>query len=244
MDSIEHGPRYEWFQSLRAEWFRMMRPLGDWIPWELRDRVEFTSDQRASAFWGEGLMQEAMPLRREHLLHCRVVPDRVVLLEQLPQGGKVAEVGTSQGVFAREILRIMQPSELHVIDHIIHDRVREFAAESGSIGRVHVHHKDSVSALEAFADGYFDMIYIDAQHAYEGVRRDAETARLKVATDGLLVFNDYTPWSYVEMEPYGVVAAVNELCVERGWEIVYLALPPHMYCDVAVRRIAAAGVAK
>jgi preprotein translocase subunit YajC len=26
----------------------------------------------------------------------------------------------------------------------------------------------------------------------------------------LLVFNDYTMWSYAEMQPYGVVAAVNE----------------------------------
>ena len=64
--------------------------------------------------------------------------------------------------------------------------------------------------------------------------------RVKIKADGLLVFNDYTVWSYVEMQPYGVVAAVNELCVEEGWEIVYLALPAHMYCDVAVQRMAPA----
>ena len=77
----------------------------------------------------------------------------------------------------------------------------------------------------------------DAQHTYEGVKRDIGVAHSKIKTDGLLVFNDYTVWSYVEMQPYGIVAAVNELCTEEGWEIVYLALPPHMYCDVAVRRV-------
>jgi len=94
-----------------------------------------------------------------------------------------------------------------------------------------------VEALGSFPDEYFDWIYIDAQHTYDGVKRDIAAARRKIKADGLLVFNDYTMWSYVEMQPYGVVAAVNELCIEEGWEIVYLALPSHMYCDVAVRRM-------
>jgi len=49
--------------------------------------------------------------------------------------------------------------------------------------------------------------------------------------------NDYTIWSYEEMEPYGLVAAVNELCIDDHWKLVYLALPCHMYCDVAVRKM-------
>ena len=76
-----------------------------------------------------------------------------------------------------------------------------------------------------FRDGYFDWIYIDAQHDYEGVKRDIGVARRKVKDAGLLVFNDYIVWSYVEMAPYGVVAAVNELCREDRWELIYLALP-------------------
>ncbi len=94
-----------------------------------------------------------------------------------------------------------------------------------------------MKALESFPDAYFDWINIDAQHTYEGVKRDINAARRKVKADGLLVFNDYTMWSYVEMQPYGVVAAVNELCLEDNWTITYLALPDHMYCDVAFRRI-------
>jgi len=69
------------------------------------------------------------------------------------------------------------------------------------------------------------------------VRRDIAVGRRKVKKTGLMLFNDYIPWSYVEMQPYGVMAAVNELCIDDGWEIVYLALPPHMYCDVALRRV-------
>jgi hypothetical protein len=68
------------------------------------------------------------------------------------------------------------------------------------------------------------------------VKRDIDVARCKVKDGGLLVFNDYIVWSYVEMEPYGVVAAVNELCTEDKWEMIYLALPSHMYCDVALKK--------
>jgi predicted O-methyltransferase YrrM len=164
------------------------------------------------------------------------VPDRLALLERLPKGGVVAEVGTLHGEFAREILRITEPQELHLIDHEAHPDVVTLTEESSLRDRVRFHHRDSAEALQAFPDRYFDWIYIDAQHAYDGVKRDIDVARCKVKDGGLLVFNDYIVWSYVEMEPYGVVAAVNELCTEDKWEMIYLALPSHMYCDVALKK--------
>ncbi len=229
--------REHWFTKLRAEWFRMLRPMGSWVPWELREHVQLDERSEETSFWEQGLLKAAPQLGADHLRHCIVVPDRRVLLEKLPKGGIVAEVGTLQGEFSREILRIAEPRELHLIDIEIHPRVVELTREASARSQVHVHHQDSVEALETFGDKYFDWIYIDAQHAYEGVKRDVDVARRKVKDDGLLVFNDYIVWSYVEMEPYGVVAAVNELCTEDHWEVIYLALPSHMYCDVALRRI-------
>jgi hypothetical protein len=76
-----------------------------------------------------------------------------------------------------------------------------------------------------------------SQHTYEGVQRDIAAAVAKVKSDGFLVFNDYTMWSYVEMQPYGVVAAVNEFSIEDDWEFAYLTLPDRMYCDVAARKM-------
>ena len=55
--------------------------------------------------------------------------------------------------------------------------------------------------------------------------------------DGYLIFNDYTYWSPVECIPYGVMHAVNELCLDEDWQVAYFALDPYMYCDVAIRRI-------
>jgi hypothetical protein len=139
------------------------------------------------------------------------------------------------GEFSREIVEIVSPTELHLIDQYLEPRARALASDPG--GYIRLHEGDSADTLEAFPDEYFDWIYIDAQHSYEGVRRDIAVCRRKVKKTGLMLFNDYIPWSYVEMQPYGVMAAVNELCIDDGWEIVYLALPPHMYCDVALRRV-------
>jgi predicted O-methyltransferase YrrM len=230
-----------WFMTLRAEWFRVMRPLGSWVPWDLRDYVRLEETDEEVSVWERGLLQRAPQLQEEHLRDCVVVPERTALLHRLPKGSIVAEVGTLQGEFAREILQIVEPRELHLIDHEIHPRVREMAEDPSVRGRLHVHHSDSVEALGSFADQMFDWIYIDAQHAYQEVKGDITAAREKVKTDGFLVFNDYTIWSYVELEPYGVVAAVNELCLEDNLRIAYLALPSHMYCDVALQRMRRTG---
>ena len=86
----------------------------------------------------------------------------------------------------------MEPRELHLIDHEIQPRVRKMAEDSSLRDRLHVHHRDSVEALQSFPDEYFDWIYIDAQHTYDGVKRDIGAARRKIRADGLLVFDDYT----------------------------------------------------
>jgi predicted O-methyltransferase YrrM len=214
----------------------MMRPMAGWVPPELEEFTPSEPYSPSPTYWGEGLVTPARDLTAEHLRHCVVFPHRLALLEHLPKRATVVEVGTLHGEFARTILAVADPRELHLIDHVVHDDARAFVNEPAARGRVSLHEGDSVEVLKRFADEYFDWIYIDAQHEYDGVKRDIEVARRKVKPDGLLVFNDYTVWSYVEMQPYGVAAAVNELCLEDGWEFVYLALPGHLYCDVAVRR--------
>ena len=44
------------------------------------------------------------------------LPDRLALLDRLPRGGVVAEIGVQHGDFAAEILRRSQPRLLVLID--------------------------------------------------------------------------------------------------------------------------------
>jgi len=227
--------REEWLSKTRREWYAVMRPLGTWVPWDLTDLVLDGRDV-------PDYFRSAPGLNWSHLRDCRVVPDRVELVKVcLPKGGVVAEVGTANGTFAETILEFSAPTELHVIDISLAKLRRDVFAPAIQAGIVRLHESDSVEALQRFPDGYFDWIYIDANHSYDGVKRDIDEAKRAVKRDGLLVFNDYSFWSHREFMAYGVVQAVNELCLSDNWDLLYLALHPEMYCDVVLRRRCSTG---
>jgi hypothetical protein len=182
----------------------------------------------------------ARPLAAHHLRACRVLPDRSQILSLLPTGGIVAEIGTLKGLFARRILSTVRPATLHIVDIDMSRLEREALEAVRGETAVHLHEGDSVEALNTFADESLDWIYIDADHSYEGARRDALTALRKIKRDGLLLFNDYTPYSPTEQCPYGVMHVVHELCLDHGFEMIYLALHGLGYHDVVLRRTAAA----
>lgn len=80
------------------------------------------------------------------------------------------------------------------------------------------------------------MIYIDAAHDYESVKRDAEIAQQKIRRDGIIVFNDYVMYDPFIGAEYGVVQAVNELLVRGGWDVIGFALEKSLFCDIAIQR--------
>jgi hypothetical protein len=209
--------RLQWVESLRSRWLAVVRPFDEDVEYA------FTL---------------APMLEPKHVERCRVLASREFMVQEcLPRNAVVAEVGTYRGHFARLILSGAQPRELHLIDRDLASLEREPLADAIADGRVHLHEGDSATTLASFPDHFFDWIYIDADHTYAGVKRDTEQAKAKVRRDGLLVFNDYVFWSHAELMEYGVVHAVNELCLNDGWELRYFALDTQMYCDVAVGRL-------
>jgi len=177
-------------------------------------------------------------LDAKHLSNCRMFPLREHILECMPKHGKAAELGVQEGEFSREILKICRPAELHLVDiNLTTFKVAERFAPEIARGVVTLHEGDSATTISAFPDNHFDFIYIDADHSYAGVKRDIAAAVPKLGRDGYLLFNDYTFWSSAECIPYGVMQAVNELCIEDEWEIVYFAFGYMGYSDVAVRPI-------
>lgn len=183
------------------------------------------------------LPENAPELADRHLKNCRLLPNREAVLQQMKKGGIVAEVGVQEGHFSSKILQICQPEKLHLIDvALTHFGIGQKFESEITNHRVVLHESDSSAAISSFPDAYFDLIYIDADHSYPGVKRDIEAAKTKVKEGGFLVFNDYTYWSPVECINYGVIQAVNELCVQENWEMIYFALAGYMYCDVAIRK--------
>jgi predicted O-methyltransferase YrrM len=183
------------------------------------------------------LPHPAPMLKQQHIEGCLLLASREAILKKMRTGGVAAEVGVQTGEFSRSILDICSPSKMHLIDiDLTTYAIRKgFSAEISS-GIVQLHEGDSSSTLKQFPDSYFDFIYLDGDHSYRGVKRDIEVGKSKVKEEGFLIFNDYTYWSPVECIDYGVIRAVNELCIEEEWKMVYFALAHYMYCDVALKR--------
>jgi hypothetical protein len=174
--------------------------------------------------------QPSMAIPPELLADCRVCASRNELVKNLG-GGRLAEVGTYRGDFARHILRSCDPAELHLIDLDVSLLDPAVAADQ----RVTVHRGLSDEMLPRFPDGHFDWIYIDGDHSYGGAGRDARAAATKVKPGGHLVFNDFAhadPY----LGAYGVHRAVTEFAVTRGWTFAWWAYEPNGLYDVALRR--------
>lgn len=162
---------------------------------------------------------------------ARLCASRYDLVRLLPREGRVAEVGTQRGAFARYILSASQPSELHLVDLDL----SELDAAVRSDPRVRLHEMRSREALAGFEDASFDWIYIDADHSYAGASGDAQAAAPKVKPGGFLVFNDFAHVD-PQLGAYGVHRAVVEFSVRERWPMRWLAYEPSALYDVALQR--------
>jgi predicted O-methyltransferase YrrM len=168
----------------------------------------------------------------DSLLHgCKCVSNRVALLSELTANGRVAELGTFKGEFAKHILLRSSPVELHLLD-IDFSRLNP---EISSDRRVICHLGFTKDTLTKFEDGYFDWIYVDADHSYEGTLRDAKLGAPKVRRGGFLVFNDFAHLD-TAYGRYGVHRAVSEFAVNMKWPLAFLAFAPNGLYDVALRK--------
>jgi hypothetical protein len=164
---------------------------------------------------------------------AKMFAHRLGLIETLPKKAIIAEVGCYTGDFSKELLYRCDPAELHLFDQLT---IPSFPTFPQVIG----HQGDSSTEMRKMPNEFFDWIYIDGDHAYEGVRKDVAAALFTLKPDGLLVFNDYIVYDWVARMQYGVVEVVNDLAVNYGWEIIAWAFSTGMFCDIALRRRRAA----
>lgn len=166
---------------------------------------------------------------------------RGFVLEYFPKLSSGAEVGVHLGDFSDEILRVVQPKVLHLIDPWAHqtefsdawyggkaidgqgemDRrlatVLERFERERSSGQIEIHREFSVPALEKFPDASLDWVYIDANHLYEYVTADLEVSFKKVKRGGYIAGDDYKEGGWWKG---GVKRAVDEFARREDVHLV------------------------
>lgn len=130
---------------------------------------------------------------------------------------KIAEIGVFQGKCTAmwNVMLINQgiDYEYHAIDHFQGSEEHAKDVDYYSLAkdnltpildRINLIKNDSISQAKEYEDEYFDIVYIDASHDYESVKRDIETWYPKVKNNGIICGDDYVAgWA-------GVIRAVDE----------------------------------
>jgi len=161
--------------------------------------------------------------------------DRIGLLSALPNNSVCAEIGVWQGEYAEAIVKNNNPKELYLIDkwdvlelknesyaeYFQHfTKTEQFIDVYNSVLDKFSYHEgiklirdDSVKASSIFDDQFFDWVYIDADHSYEGVTNDLNAYYSKVKTGGYICGHD---WNNSEDE--GVTYAVLDFVEKNNIE--------------------------
>ena len=154
------------------------------------------------------------------------------LKQELPDECRAVEIGVLYGDFAADILRILEPSYLALIDPYeineeyygsglataysteqdYHNVLARFANEIKS-GQVVIHKAMSYDVVDSYKNASLDMVYVDGSHLYNAVRQDLNDWVSKIKNGGYLCGHDY-----INEPQFGVMQAVDEFIAANGLE--------------------------
>ncbi len=184
-------------------------------------------------------------LEEKHIANTKLLPNRNRMLDLIPKGGVVAELGVAEGDFSQEILDRLQPKILHLVDVWATERYHDglstlvqgkFKSQIES-GLVQINRGYSTDQLKLYKDDYFDFVYIDTDHTYRTTAQELELVRSKMKKGGIIAGHDFSVGSWSTLARYGVVEAVNEFCLKYNWELIYLTNETDRLLSFAIREI-------
>lgn len=141
--------------------------------------------------------------------------DRDTIFNALPRGGVGVEVGVGNGRFSVIILQRAEPRLLYLVDCWELQPIEVYGHDPGNANhdekyqevldrflteeRVHIIKAFSASVAAVFPDGYFDWVYLDANHLR--CREDIDAWWPLVKSCGHLMGHDYcTVGDYVRVK--------------------------------------------
>ncbi len=198
------------------------------VPQELPPQTMATPEEAEQIIQGilaESDLRRRAPKRRQLR--------QKMLTEDIPKGGRAAEIGVWQGTFSAEILNITRPRELVLIDpwdllakkedehtHSQHAQANQMRAKylqvATTLGRLPncvIRKGFSAEVLETYPDNYFDWVYIDGNHLYDFVLKDILISARKVRPGGVIAGDDLY-WKK-DGQPH-VLNAVRDAMVQLG----------------------------
>lgn len=157
---------------------------------------------------------------------------RLDLLNLVDRGCKMVELGVFRGEFAKDIIQIVQPSELFLVD--IWDGEMGSGNKDGDnyvkvadmksvylslfhqtkpYSNIHVVRSDTISFLKSCQENYFDAVYVDADHSEQAVYNDIVESFRVIRPGGFIMGHDYH---------HQIKIAVDRFCMDYKQKIEYV----------------------
>lgn len=173
----------------------------------------------------------------------KIYENRNEMLSVVKHNGIIAELCVLNGDFSDNILKMCKPKELFLIDtwngkvtsgDENGNNIKSYDGESlfkyvknrfDYTENVTII-KDKTDIISTFDDNFFDFIYIDADHSYNGCLKDLQNCFKKVKNGGWIMLHDYEVNNKKTDNNYnfGVKDAVTEFCKSYNQKIFAKAL--------------------
>ena len=181
--------------------------------------------------------------------------NRIEMLKKIIlANGVYAELGVFDGAFSREIIDTLNPKSLILIDYFqgaigsgdqdgnnfhtidLNKKYYELLKQYKNHSSIKIIKGDSTEELNNFSNNYFDMIYIDADHSYEGCKKDLNVAYKKIKNGGWILGHDYAfnPKKTKNKWDFGVKRAVDQFCIRHQLSINAKALDGCVSYDIQI----------
>ena len=118
---------------------------------------------------------------------------------------------------------IISRNDLGEAQEILNSRYQNFTERMARYPFVKIYKEYTFNAVRHFNDNFFDLIYIDADHTYEGCKKDLNDWFSKVKPGGFFTGDDYRIASSPRMGvKFGVIEAVNEFSKSHNLDVYEL----------------------
>jgi len=144
------------------------------------------------------------------------------MVEHGPELAVAVDLWKDTGIVAQNDCGFSQ----EVLDEMMDDFIKKWDKPW-----VKIHRELTAEAAKHYPDGFFDLIYIDADHTYEGCKADLEAWWPKVKKGKFFTGDDFSDMKAPNTGVrFGVKQAVKEFCKKnnltyyvlpaRGWAII------------------------
>jgi hypothetical protein len=130
------------------------------------------------------------------------------MIEHNPKVAVAIDLWKDDGVMARNDIALSQAK--------LDTQYNAFIDKIEHLSNVNVLREYSFDAVKRFPDEYFDLVYIDADHTYEGCYKDIVDWYPKVKKGGFLLGDDYRRHKTRTGVRFGVVEAVNKFAHDNN----------------------------